>query len=860
MSGLLGDVPTPCPARLGTSRVDRSSSGSDSIRSMWEDSLDSCEDTANIEFTTEIRAPVLTGAKPRRRTKTNSSSAFAIHDEGEDNHATAANKRRKESGTIAAPSGRKSSLLAQPAQRFRPKVSMAAPSPKTMRSQGDVGRTQTQKVDVDKNRELLMQINGDLQEGHPSVKSKDSHRDPVYVPLNENPAASTFMGMFSPIKPGYLDHPSSENTHEPYVARKRQPKPSVASAHRGPLQPSAKISQESRIHLDIVGKNGGKENIPPGTVLVDGKEKVPSAKFGEKLDDSKPQRTVNTATRAPIKQAKPLAAKSVNGSLQRAMSNVKRSSVKSGLKENVKPKIATTKRPLSASTRSTLSSSMKQSKGSIAGTRATARTTVKSLNREYPLIQEEIKNPALYEDDWLSHQEIVLTQLVNGLFESTESSTYSDPATQRHNLLVLYQEPSFSQLYKRVQASLLYGALSIPKDVLARITRLRRDLGMKRKFLDFWLNTYDLGILRAGLETITGRRIANSKCLQETGCEDSSLKRKMERFLDTFLLQNQDMNRDAKEPESKMLGKAYHRTVFRGIMLIVLLDKAATEPESKLPRLFLSTSPYKSSAAVFQALARLLLPSSGDVVKALHHLDCHLAYEQRPLQEYEYRVSNLAVDLRDGVRLTRIVELLLYSSVRSGNAPSENRLWPLSQDLKFPCLSRAVKSFNVEVALNALATTPGARGLLNSVRAEDIVNGHREKTIALLWGLVSRWGLAELINWDELSDEIRRLKLKASQRFGCQTQDWSTEVDVSGRDGPALLLKQWASVLAQLKGLHLDNLSTSFGDGRIYQSIVDEYEEYIPHAGADRLPGGNPLSLQSRLRALGCSAHFGELT
>ncbi|KAK1149598.1 hypothetical protein N8T08_005147 [Aspergillus melleus] len=870
MSGLVEDVPTPCPSRLGTFRVNRSSEGSDSIYSMWEDSLDSCEDTANIEFTTEIRAPVLTGAKPRRRTKTSSSSSassFAIHDEGEEKPAPPITKRRKDSGTIAAPSNRKSSLLAQPAQRFRPKVSVATNSPtKPARSQGEmVRRTQARKVDVDKNKELLMRINGVSQQARAS-EVKDVHRDAVYVPPTEPTGASSFMDMFSPLKSEYLPH-QSENIND---ARKRQPKPSLAaSPHRGPLQPSAKLSQESRIHVDVVGKNGGKENIPPGTLLVDGKEKkFLLAKSGDIFDEmSKAHKpAANKQTRPPTKQAvKPLAAKSVNGSLQRAMNNVQRSSVKAGLKDNVKPKMNTTKRPLSASTGSTLSSSLKRSKGPVATSRATAaRTNTKKLDREYPLIKEEIKNPALYEDNWLSHQEIVITQLVNELFESAENSTVSDPVAQRHSFLALYQHSSFAHLYKRVQASLLYGALSIPKDVLARNTRLKQDLGMKKKYLDFWVNTYELGVLRVGLETITGRRLSSSKETETStvGPEDSTLKRKIEIFLDIFLLQNQDMDRDTKGSDSKLLGKAYHRTVFRSIMLIILLDKAATESEAKPLRLFLPSSPYKSSAAVFRGLARFLLPSSGDVVKALNHLDCHLAYEQRPIQEYEYRINNLAVDLRDGVRLTRSVELLLFP--RSGNAHSECS-WPISQNLKFPCLSRAVKTFNVEIAFKALTSMEGSRGLLSNLRAEDIVNGHREKTISLLWGLVSKWGLDELVNWDDLTKEIQRLKLKASQKFGYEQvvdQDWfrGDNLDMLGEsDAPVLLLKQWASILAHLKGLQLDNLSTSFGDGKIYQSIVDEYAEYILHKDPDPLTSGQPLSLQSRLQALGCSAHFANL-
>jgi abnormal spindle-like microcephaly-associated protein len=48
----------------------------------------------------------------------------------------------------------------------------------------------------------------------------------------------------------------------------------------------------------------------------------------------------------------------------------------------------------------------------------------------------------------------------------------------------------------------------------------------------------------------------------------------------------------------------------------------------------------------------------GNVLRHLEMLGYRLAYVQSPLTEYPWGVSNLAVDLRDGLRLARLAALL----------------------------------------------------------------------------------------------------------------------------------------------------------------------------------------------------------
>ncbi|KAJ5678401.1 uncharacterized protein N7477_004034 [Penicillium maclennaniae] len=266
-------------------------------------------------------------------------------------------------------------------------------------------------------------------------------------------------------------------------------------------------------------------------------------------------------------------------------------------------------------------------------------------------------------------------------------------------------------------------------------------------------------------------------------------------------------------------------------------------------------------------------------MKSLSQLGCQLSYKQHRLQEYNYQIDNIAVDLRDGIRLTRMVEVLFFMSERAqpdvedqtvvnlstGEALSllgNEKDLPLSKHLKYPCISRATKLYNVQIALSALSSVPGSGTIFQGLRAEDIVDGYREKTVALLWALVSKWGLAGLVDWDDVRNEIARLKQKRLSQLGPgNIQDEPQYIDDSVDDDEhARLLQQWASILATLNGLSISNLTTSFADGKIYESIVDEYEPYATGNQESQEKTTQPSrSLEVRLRLLGCSPQFAYL-
>jgi abnormal spindle-like microcephaly-associated protein len=62
-----------------------------------------------------------------------------------------------------------------------------------------------------------------------------------------------------------------------------------------------------------------------------------------------------------------------------------------------------------------------------------------------------------------------------------------------------------------------------------------------------------------------------------------------------------------------------------------------------------------------QAAAAFLkerLYGQGDTMRSLASKGFHLLHEQDPRREFEFGVANLAVDLRDGMRLCKLVEVL----------------------------------------------------------------------------------------------------------------------------------------------------------------------------------------------------------
>lgn len=655
---------------------------------------------------------------------------------------------------------------------------------------------------------------------------------------------------------------------------------------RLPLQQMA-TTQNNLPSVDVPGQNGDKENVPPSALRTDGMDGKPvelnvgtvmpgkgsmaSSRLHEPTAASQARQTIVVRKAVPVQrlQSHPTATKS---------SNVPRTRPAQHKAASVHPESKTLQGAKSSPGSEHL---IKPWKLSTSQKRALAQT---SILCQYPVLSEDVSQPQLYEESWLSHQEIALTELVNEIFERTRPSlqAWQAPAKSvRERMLNIYHQPSVTTLHKRLQASLLYGALSRPKEMPSPPDPAM-DIGLRKRFLNLWLQTYNEEALRTAAEVVMGRQIVRESCgspstdlaASESVLDPSKRRRALIGFLETFLVSVCDLDVTIDEPEEAHTsdGRRWRKMILRSLMLIWLLDRAKTSG-TVTGSLFKRSSSVKSSTLVLHTLSGLLIPSIGDVTRVLRHLDFEVGHVQDPLDEVVYRINNLAMDLRDGILLCRLVEAVLFASrlKTADDHPDatvtlalpdttvlESALYTkeglpsldiLSQHLKMPCLGRAQKVHNIQVALSALEGEATLTGInIPDITADDIVDGHREKTLSLLWSLVSQHGLAQLVDWDELAADVRRTGTDAP----------SLECSVA-RGQHEELLQAWAAAYCAREGFKVHNLTTSFADGKPYGVILDSFSAFpTPQTAvrpAEVTAVGN-MPLAKKLRSLGCSTAF----
>jgi abnormal spindle-like microcephaly-associated protein len=771
---------------------------------------------------------------------------------------------------------RSSAINARPAQRIRPKTTKD--DLPTGRS-NDIANFKPTNVminkhaETDRRRTIYIPEDTSILSIHPG-SNQTLHDETVGLP--SNPLDIT------PMREAPQPTPLGAS-----AMRQVQKMASASASKRLALSPLAAV--ESNASYNPMGSGGGKENIPPGTVLIKLGKGEKSAK---KPPIRAPLGAKQTQSSAPTQPKTTNLKKRPASELMGAPKpKVQARALHERLARNhvlpqVKPSDAFSRdfkhKPaavLKQSTKAPVANPVKTTApanpvNTTAAPKDLAQPDIKRsvflAASRYPVLSDDLGQPELYEDNWLQHQEIALTQLVNVVFQQAhQTDSLSGVLATRSRMLDLYQDPSIATLHQRLKASLSCGALSMPKDATCS-PKLRDDIGLRRQFFDLFGNTYHPEVLQAAAEVVVGRLITPTTNIAQSKLGASGIK-EWRRFLSTFFVDHQDStellsarHNNPSEDAALQPGSAewfWQKTVLRGLMLIHLLDQVKVT--GKLTTcLFQTTSPHKSSASILRAFARIMLPSVGDIARPLAHLGFALHHVQNQLEECTYLIDNLAVDLRDGVLLTRFVELLLYPSATTmddtvplDSSAGENitnvNCRILSQHLKFPCTSKAQKMHNVQIALGALAGVRGLAGsAIENVKAEDIVNGHREKTLSLLWALVSKWGLGYLVDWDELKKET--INLTKTSTYSVDTEyTMSAGLPDPNQQGP--LLKEWAAAVCQQRQVVVTNLTTSFSDGRALSAIVSTYADFVPTTAKK---ASNKTSTADRLRTLGCSESF----
>ncbi|KER19709.1 hypothetical protein T265_15470, partial [Opisthorchis viverrini] len=159
---------------------------------------------------------------------------------------------------------------------------------------------------------------------------------------------------------------------------------------------------------------------------------------------------------------------------------------------------------------------------------------------------------------------------------------------------------------------------------------------------------------------------------------------------------------------------------------------------------------------------------------------------------------------------------------------------PLSQKLRIYLFTGSSVSKCIPTSVPAQSKKPTADPIPQKPGTEidprDIVNGHREKSLALLWCLLLRYQVLSLVDMRLLDEEIERLR---SIPTGDKAPDSSDgeETGTHSDDVVHMKLFLWASLVCRLYQVEVLNLDESFSDGRALCVLL---HHYLPTV----LPGG----------------------
>ncbi|NXJ86043.1 ASPM protein, partial [Trogon melanurus] len=390
----------------------------------------------------------------------------------------------------------------------------------------------------------------------------------------------------------------------------------------------------------------------------------------------------------------------------------------------------------------------------------------------------------------------------------------------RRDACRLFTSETMVKAIKKLEVEIETRRLLVRRD-----RHLWKDIGERQKVLN-WLLSYNPLWLRIGLETVYGELIA---------LESNSDVMGLAIFILNRLLWNPDIAAEYRHPTVPHLYREGHEealskfTLKKLLLLICFLDCAK---RSRMidhdPCLFCKDAEFKATKDLVLAFSRDFLSGEGDLSRHLGFLGLPVSHVQTPLDEFDFAVTNLAVDLQCGVRLVRAMELL-----------SKN--WNLSKQLRVPAISRLQKMHNVDIVLNVLKE----RGIQlkdesgASIDSRDIVDRHRERTLALLWKIVFAFQVDVFLNVEQLKEEIEFLKnaRKRKKQLGalktfpndCKVQEDSSSSSPQKYSENVKLLMTWVNAVCGFYNIKVDNFTVCFSDGRVLCHLIHHYHPcYVP--------------------------------
>jgi len=401
---------------------------------------------------------------------------------------------------------------------------------------------------------------------------------------------------------------------------------------------------------------------------------------------------------------------------------------------------------------------------------------------------------------WVNH---VLFSFTSGEDSDCEVSTSHQNihferallASRDHLWSIFRQDENLQKGFQKLKKKTAEGTMSLnPGNSLLNDVRIQdRALRALLGYHPFWL--------KLGLEVVAGASIPGALSSMD----------ELKVLLKKNMLSAPEMQLEYLiDPAVPGMFKNGYKEAARGavlrkcVLLVALLDRGVQSAPAGAPLLFRKRASIKDSAGVLQALLKESMQGGGDVLRPLTMLGFRFSYKQPVNLEYNFKVENLAIDLRDGIKLLRLVEVLTGTEglVRKARLPAKNK---------------AAKLSNVELALSAMTeanlwATEGLAG--RPLQAADIVCGDRERSIWLLWQMIVHWQISAVVEVATLHNEINDVLAQQSlDKMGSPAEPAVELCPGTAVVPEYCLLAKWIQAICGQYRLRIRNLSTDFADG-----------------------------------------------
>jgi abnormal spindle-like microcephaly-associated protein len=398
------------------------------------------------------------------------------------------------------------------------------------------------------------------------------------------------------------------------------------------------------------------------------------------------------------------------------------------------------------------------------------------------------------------------------------------------------------------------------------------DLGLQESLMKY-LFSYELQWLRLGLEVVFGEIISlpNKSTSIECTSNNKQWKNTIKSFISQRMVANSEISSQFTKnmlihvkQEKKMKKLLRRHLLVKFLSVILLLDNIRTASGScilNIPTIFMKNASIKSSKDLLNKFCRDFLKGEGDFLRRLSLIGFTVKFEQTFIDEFDFTVSNLAIDLRDGVRLTRLLELL----TKETNS--------ISLSLRVPAVSRLQKLHNVNLVLKKLDDSMTAAS--STSEAKDIVDGHRDKTLLLLWKLLYTFELRMLIDPEIVSQEINQINenntwrksvygveeasnlavsvptsvksMSSKKKFTSLTPVKGSKNSSSDYNSLSDSLLRWVDSISSQYGVPVVNLASCLSDGRALCLLIHYYHPTILPTKLIKKTSNNLINSQSLL-------------